>query len=97
ARTGGDFDALNHGFLTSLDASIGVVENLQIGASVGYFVGGDFVSAERQPDAGRWGFPFGAAYSRFLTSHLTIDASVLYTFRLQRDDFRIGSRIDAGV
>jgi hypothetical protein len=156
---GGSFDALDHGFLTTIDGSVGVVQNFQLGASLGYFVGRDFISADRAPDGsietseaqptgltdlvltgkyrvlqgqpgnlaivggvifptgrsdvhlvngeslsptdqpgtGRWGFPIGVAYSRFLTSHLTVDASVLYTFRLQRDDFRVGNRFDVGL
>src|SRR5213082_3449946 len=45
ARSGGDFDALDHGFVTSIDFAIGIVDNFQIGASTGYFVGNDFKSA----------------------------------------------------
>src|SRR5437667_1478185 len=50
ARSGGDFDALDHGFLTSLDFAYGVFDNFQIGASIGYFIGNDFKSAELQDD-----------------------------------------------
>jgi len=156
---GGGFDALDHGFLTTVDGAVGVFEDFQLGASIGYFVGRDFISADRaddgsfdvstaqpsgltdlvltgkyrvlkgqpgnlsivggvifptgrndvalangeslsptdQPGTGRWGFPIGLAYSRFLTSHLTFDASVLYTSRLQRADFRVGNRFDVGL
>ena len=45
AARGGDFDALDHGFLTSLDFAYGVLDNFQIGASIGYFIGNDFKSA----------------------------------------------------
>lgn len=37
------------------------------------------------------------AYSRFLTSHLTLDTSFQYVVRGQNDGFRVGNRIDAGV
>ena len=46
---------------------------------------------------GAWDFPIGLAYSRFLTPRVTIDASVLYTFRTQHDYFKVGDRIDSGV
>lgn len=159
ARRGGDFDSLNHGFITSVDLSYGITPDLQIGATTGYFIGRDFKSASSQPDGsvtesktnptgltdllltakyrllkgapgnlsivagmkiptgrndvhlgnfeklsptdqpgtGAWDFPVGIAYSRFLTSRLTIDASVLYTFRTQRNAFKVGDRIDAGL
>src|SRR5436305_4348746 len=50
ARSGGDFDALDHGFVTSVDFAIGVFENFQVGASTGYFIGNDFKSAGLQDD-----------------------------------------------
>jgi hypothetical protein len=154
-----DFDALDHGFITSLDFAYGVVEDLQIGASTGYFIGRNFISAERQedgsvetstaeptgltdltvtakyrllkgkpgnlaiiagvklptgrrdvhlangeglsptdePSTGAWDFLIGVGYSRFITSHLTIDASAAYTFRTQHDNFTVGDRIDLGA
>jgi len=39
----------------------------------------------------------GLAHSRWLTSRMTLDASALYTFRTEHDDFKLGDRIDAGV
>ena len=39
----------------------------------------------------------GLAFSRFLTSQLTFDASGQYTLRTEHDDFKLGDRIDAGV
>src|SRR5207244_6095695 len=39
ARSGGDFDALDHGFITSVDFAIGVFDGFQFGASTGYFIG----------------------------------------------------------
>ncbi len=159
ARKGGDFDALNHGFITSVDLALGIAPDFQIGATTGYFVGQDFKSASLQsngsveesqanptgltdllltgkyrllkgapgnlsivagvkiptgrsdvhlsnfeklsptdqPSTGAWDFPIGLAYSRFLTSRLTLDTSVLYTFRTQRNLFKVGDRIDAGL
>jgi hypothetical protein len=159
ARAGGDFDALDRGFITSADLAYGVSEDLQIGASIGYFIGHDFRGADLeedgsvetsttnpdgftdlaltakycllrgrpgnlalimgvviptgrasvglrngeqlsptdQPSTGRWGLPIGFGYSRFLTPHLTIDASVLYTFRFEKDEFKVGDRLDTGV
>ena len=58
---------------------------------------GERLSPTDQPGSGRWGMPVGLAYSRFLTSHLTVDASVLYTLKFQRDDFKVGDRIDVGL
>jgi hypothetical protein len=159
ARRGGDFDALDRGFITSAELAYGVTEDMQIGASLGYFIGHDFRGADLQedgsvetsttnpdgltdlvltgkyrltrgrpgnlavivgvviptgrstaelkngeqlaptdqPGTGRWGLPVGFGYSRFLTSHLTLDASVLYTFRFERDDVKVGDRLDAGL
>src|SRR5947209_5573841 len=48
ARRGGDFDALDHGFLTTLDFAYGLATDVQFGATLGYFVGRDFISASRQ-------------------------------------------------
>ncbi len=159
ALQGGSFDALDHGFITSLELSYGLLEDLQINLGIGYFVGHDFLSADReddgsvsiaharptgftdlpltlkyrllkgkpgnlaviagvkfptgrtnvhltnagllsptdQPGTGAFDYLLGLAYSRFLTSHLTIDASALYTFRSRHNDFRVGDRFDAGL
>jgi hypothetical protein len=159
ARRGGDFDSLNHGFITSVDLAYGIIPDLQLGLTTGYFIGRDFKSASLQPDGsvttataeptgltdllltakyrvlkgqpgnlsivggvkiptgrgdvhlsnaerlsptdapstGAWDFPIGFGYSRFITSKVTVDASVLYTFRTQRDSFKVGDRIDAGA
>src|SRR3954465_12511202 len=45
ARVGGDFDALDRGFITSAELTYGVSDDLQIGASLGYFIGRDFRGA----------------------------------------------------
>jgi len=39
----------------------------------------------------------GLAYPRFLTSRVTLDACDQYTLRTERDGFKLGDRIDAGV
>ena len=46
---------------------------------------------------GSWDFVVGAAWSRFLTPQLTVDASAQYTLRTEHDDFRLGNRFDAGL
>jgi len=158
ANIGGDFDALDHGFLTTVSGAFGVMEDFQVGAGFGYFVGNDFESASvdngvtnfgrtnptgftdlvvtgkyrvlqgqpgnlaiitgvvfptgtddqrlnngefltptDQPGTGRWAIPFGLGYSRFLTSQITVDASVLYTYRFEQAGFKVGDRFDAGV
>jgi hypothetical protein len=158
AMQGGDFDALDHGFFTTLSGAYGITEDLQVGAGIGYFIGNDFqsvsddngaiafgkanptgftdlvvtgkyrvlsgqpgnlsliagvvfptgrndfrldnsepLSPTDQPGTGRWGVPFGLGYSRFLTPQLTVDASVLYTYRFESDGFKVGDRFDAGV
>ena len=159
ALKGGDFDALDHGFITTGELAYGIIENLQISIGLGYFVGHDFLSAEREednsvtiahakpsgltdlplilkyrflqgkpgnlagvagvkfptgrnnvhlanggllsptdePGTGAFDYLFGLGYSRFLTSHLTMDASFFYTFRSRHDDFRVGDRFDVGL
>jgi hypothetical protein len=159
ARIGGDFDALDRGFITTAELGYGVTEDFQIGASIGYYIGHDFRGADLeddgsietsttnpdgltdlallgkyrllrgrpgnlaliggvviptgrasvglrngeglsptdQPGTGRWGIPLGLAYSRFLTSRVTVDASVLYTYRFEKDGFKVGDRLDTGL
>src|SRR3954462_379915 len=46
ARTGGDFDALDRGFITSAELAYGVTEDLQISAALGYYIGHDFRGAD---------------------------------------------------
>jgi hypothetical protein len=79
--------------------------NLSIVGGVKFPVGRDDVKlnnaesleASSQPGTGAYDYQFGLAYSRFLTSHLTIDASALYTLRTRHDGFKVGDRFDAGV
>ena len=58
---------------------------------------GESLSPTDQPGTGSWDFPVGLGYSRFLTSQLTVDASVFYTFRTEHHGFKVGDRFDAGV
>ncbi len=159
ALKGGGFDALDHGFITTGELAYGIVENLQVSVGLGYFVGHDFLSADREednsvtishakptgltdmplllkyrflqgkpgnmaivagvkfptgrdnvhlanggllsptdePGTGAFDYLVGLGYSRFLTSHLTMDASFFYTFRSRHDDFRVGDRFDVGL
>src|SRR6185436_2479326 len=58
---------------------------------------GERLEPSSQPGSGAWDFQGGLAYSRFLTSRWTIDASVLYTLRTRHDDFKVGDRFDGGI
>lgn len=58
---------------------------------------GEPLEPSSQPGSGSWDFLAGVAYSRFLTSHLTLDASASYTFRTEANDFKVGDRFDAGL
>jgi hypothetical protein len=58
---------------------------------------GEPLEPSSQPGTGTFDFQFGLAYSRFLTSQVTVDASSLYTLRTEHDGFRVGDRFDAGV
>lgn len=157
----GGFDALRRSFVYTGTLSYGLVENLQLSATIGYYHGEGFIDAEpsedepgeaesgiadpegltdlfvnakyrllhgrpgnlavvggvkfptgrddvrlnnaeslepsSQPGTGSYDYQFGLAYSRFLTSHVTVDTSGLYTLRTRHDDFKVGDRFDAGV
>jgi hypothetical protein len=58
---------------------------------------GERLSPTDQPGTGRWGIALGLAYSRFLTPRVTVDASVLYTYRFEKDGFKVGDRLDTGL
>jgi hypothetical protein len=58
---------------------------------------GDRLEASSQPGSGAVDFQLGAAYSRYLTTNLTIDASGVYTFRTRDHGFKVGDRADLGV
>jgi outer membrane putative beta-barrel porin/alpha-amylase len=160
AARAGSFDLLDRSFLPTISVSYGIVDNFQVGLSIGYYdavkareaefdeTSGETEIVTFDPDgitdlwltakyrfyrgpAGQFAlfggakFPTGdhkvtnsegervepsatagtgsfdgmagIAYSRFLTSQLTLDASGQYTFRTEHDDFRLGDRVDAGV
>jgi hypothetical protein len=58
---------------------------------------GEPLEPSSQPGTGAWAYQIGLAYSRFLTSHLTVDASSIYTIRTPHDGFEVGDRVDLGV
>jgi len=58
---------------------------------------GELLEASSQPGTGAFDGQLGLAYSRFLTSRITIDASAAYTLRGTHDDFTVGDRFDAGL
>lgn len=160
AANAGGFDLLDRSFLSTVGVSYGVVENFQLGFSIGYYNAVKAREAEFDPLSGEteivtfdpdgltdlWltgkyrlyrgplgslavlggvKFPtgkfdvknsegervepsatagsgsydgmLGLAYSRFVTSRLTLDASSQYTLRTETDNFKLGDRVDAGV
>ncbi len=52
AQDGGDFDALKRGFLTTFDVAYGIMDDLQVGASIGFFKGDHFIGASSEGDFG---------------------------------------------
>jgi hypothetical protein len=58
---------------------------------------GERLEPSSQPGSGAADLQGGLAYSRFLTSQLTIDASLLYTYRTRRAGFKVGDRFDIGT
>jgi hypothetical protein len=58
---------------------------------------GEELEPSSQPGTGAVDYELGAAYSRFLTSRLTLDASGVYVFRGEHDDFEVGDRFDVGL
>jgi hypothetical protein len=58
---------------------------------------GERVEPSATAGTGSYDGMLGFAYSRYLTSRLTLDSSFQYTLRTEHDDFRLGDRIDAGV
>jgi len=83
----------------------GPLGNLALFGGVKFPTGDDDVrnsAGERlEPSAtagsGSYDGMLGMAYSRFLTSQLTLDASAQYTFRTEANHFKLGDRLDAGV
>ena len=160
AAKAGGFDLLDRSFLSTVGVSYGVVENFQIGLTIGHYnavnpreaefdsgtgdteivtfdpdgltdlwltgkyrfyrgpIGsiavfggvkfptgkfdvknseGERVEPSATAGSGSYDGMLGLAYSRFLTSQLTFDASAQYTLRTEADDFKLGDRIDGGV
>jgi hypothetical protein len=160
ALESGGFDALRRAFVYTATLSYGVLDDLQLSATLGYYKGEGFIDAEpgeepgeaesgivdpegltdlflnakyrllkgkpgnlslvggvklptgrddvrldngetleasSQPGTGAYDYQFGLAYSRFLTSKVTLDASGLYTLRTRHDGFKVGDRFDAGL
>jgi hypothetical protein len=59
---------------------------------------GERLEPSSQPGTGAVDYQAGIAYSRFITSRVTVDASSVYTLRTEDDDhFEVGDRFDAGV
>ncbi|ODU23817.1 MAG: hypothetical protein ABS95_03000 [Verrucomicrobia bacterium SCN 57-15] len=160
AAKAGGFDLLDRSFITGISLSYGVVENFQVGLSLGYYQAvkareaeydsgtGDTEMATFNPDgltdlwlSGKYRFyrgplgsfavfggvkfptgkynvvnsagervepsatagsgsydgMLGVAYSRFLSSRITLDTSFQYTLRTEANNFRLGDRIDGGL
>lgn len=62
-----------------------------------HLASGEMLEPSSQPGTGAFAFQCGLAYSRFLTSHMTIDASAIYTLRIGHNNFEVGDRLDLGV
>lgn len=58
---------------------------------------GERLEPSSQPGSGAIDVLVGVGFSRFITANWTIDASVAYTLRTARDDFRVGDRFEAGA
>lgn len=160
ATNAGSIDLIDRSFLHSISLSYGVIENFQVGLSLGYYdavrareaefdpATGDVETATFNPDgltdlwlSGKYRFyrgpqgnlavfggvkfptgkssvinsaaeevepsatagsgsydgMLGLAYSRYITSRITFDASAQYTLRTEHRDFKLGDRIDGGV
>ncbi len=58
---------------------------------------GEFIEPSATPGTGAYDVMVGLAFSRWLTEQISMDASAQYTRRGQRNRFKLGDRIDAGV
>lgn len=58
---------------------------------------GDKLEPSSQPGSGRYTALGGLAYSKYLTPNVTVDVSSIYSYRFERDDFKVGDRFDNGV
>ena len=159
AAQSGGFDSIESSMIASYTLSYGVTDDFQLGATIGWYWGNDFIDAEdigggviesatadpegfmdmwitgkyrvmkgedghlsllggvklpvgnddqrlsngellepsSQPGSGAFDFLGGVAYSRFLTSHVTLDTSMSYIWRTEAHDYRVGDRFDADL
>lgn len=159
AAQSGEFDSIESSMIASYTLSYGVTDDFQIGATIGWYWGSDFIDAEdigggvtesatadpegfmdmwitgkyrvmkgedghfsllggiklpvgnddqrlsngellepsSQPGSGAFDFMGGVAYSRFLTSHVTLDTSMSYIWRTEAHDYQVGDRFDADL
>ena len=58
---------------------------------------GERVEPSATAGSGSYDGMLGVAYSRFLSSRVTLDTSFQYTLRTEANNFRLGDRIDGGV
>jgi hypothetical protein len=58
---------------------------------------GERLDPSLQPGSGSWDFMIGAAYSRYLTERITLDAGATYIVRTEAHDFEVGDQFLAGV
>jgi hypothetical protein len=58
---------------------------------------GSTLEPSSQPGTGRFGFQGGLAFTHAFTHGLKLDTSSLYTHRLERNDIRVGDRLDTGL
>lgn len=58
---------------------------------------GERVEPSATAGSGSYDGMLGVAYSHFLTSRVTLDASAQYTLRSEANGFRLGDRVDAGL
>jgi len=58
---------------------------------------GERVEPSATAGSGSYDGMVGLAYSRFLTSRITVDTSGQYTIRSEADNFKLGDRIDGGL
>ncbi len=58
---------------------------------------GEELEPSSQPGSGAVDYQAGLAYSRYLTSRVTWDASGVYTLRTEHKDFQVGDRADVAT
>lgn len=58
---------------------------------------GEPLEPSSQAGTGAVDFQLGAAYSRYLTPRVTLDASAAYVLRTKHDHFKVGDRADLGL